>query len=247
VIRIAATGDVHFGHDSAGTLRPHLEELSDCADVLLLAGDLTRVGAVEEAEMLARELDGLDVPVVGVLGNHDHHGGAADGIRAAMERAGVCMLDGDATALDVGEQRLKIIGAKGFGGGFAGASGTAFGEPEMKAFIERTEAEAGAIEQALADDGADSRVVLLHYSPVKDTVVGERLEIYPFLGSYLLARAVDAHGADLVVHGHAHAGAEKGLTPGGVRVRNVAMPVIRQSYRVFCLEPEATADAAHAA
>ena len=237
-MRIAATGDLHFGEDSEGTLRPQLEQLADCADVLLLAGDLTRVGTVDEARVLARELRGLSVPIVGVLGNHDYHCDQPDGIRDVMEDAGVCMLEGGSHTIDIGDQRLTVVGAKGFGGGFAGASGTAFGEPEMKAFIRRTEEMAAAIEQSLGDADGDARVVLLHYSPVKDTVVGERPEIYPFLGSYLLARAVDTHGADLVVHGHAHAGSEQGITPGGVRVRNVALPLIRQSYRVFCLDGE---------
>ncbi|MEV4258114.1 hypothetical protein AB0J52_33560, partial [Spirillospora sp. NPDC049652] len=74
-------------------------------------------------------------------------------------------------------------------------------------------------------------------SPVAGTLAGEPLEIYPFLGSYLLAEAIDCAHADLAVHGHAHHGSEKGLTPGGTRVRNVALPVIRQAYAVYCLTP----------
>jgi hypothetical protein len=70
---------------------------------------------------------------------------------------------------------------------------------------------------------------------------GERLEIYPFLGSYFLAEAIDRGGADLALHGHAHGGNEKGLTPGGVHVRNVAIPVINAAYRVYCLGPAAAA------
>ena len=42
MIRIAAAGDLHFGRDSAGTLRPHLERLANQADVLLMCGDLGR-------------------------------------------------------------------------------------------------------------------------------------------------------------------------------------------------------------
>ena len=82
----------------------------------------------------------------------------------------------------------------------------------------------------------DVRVALMHYSPVADTLGREPLEIYPFLGSYLLAEAVDRAGADLVVHGHAHRGSERGMTPGGVKVRNVAQPVIGAPFRVFELE-----------
>ncbi|MDX6644937.1 MAG: hypothetical protein QOK40_664 [Miltoncostaeaceae bacterium] len=36
----------------------------------------------------------------------------------------------------------------------------------------------------------------------------------------------DRDGADLVLHGHAHAGTAAGETPGGIPVRNVAQPVI---------------------
>src|SRR5581483_4159327 len=184
MMRIAATGDVHFGADSAGTLRPQLEHLTECADVLLIAGDLTRVGACDEAKVLAEELADVAVPVVAVLGNHDHHAGEGDAIRAVMEDAGVCMLERESTVVPVDDERLTIVGAKGFGGGFAGASGTAFGEPEMKAFIQRTETIAATIGTALEGADGDARVVLMHYSPVKHTVVGERPEIYPFLGSY---------------------------------------------------------------
>ena len=150
--------------------------------------------------------------------------------------AGVIVLDGTTTTIAVGERTLGIVGDIGFGGGFAGASGSAFGEPEMKAFMRRTERSAEHIADGLAALDADVTLVLLHYSPVKDTVVGERPEIYPFLGSFLLAEAIDTVGADLVVHGHAHAGSEQGVTPGGVRVRNVAQPLIRHAYRVFRLD-----------
>ena len=78
---------------------------------------------------------------------------------------------------------------------------------------------------------------LTHYAPVPDTLVGEPLEIYPFLGSYLLGRAIDDNHVTLAVHGHAHRGTELGVTPGGVPVRNVAHPVIGQAYRVYPLGP----------
>jgi Icc-related predicted phosphoesterase len=88
---------------------------------------------------------------------------------------------------------------------------------------------------ALNSLDADHRIALLHYSPIEATLEGERLEIYPFLGSYLLAEAIDNAGADLVFHGHAHNGSEKGRTPAGIPVRNVAQPVIRHAYNVYTL------------
>jgi Icc-related predicted phosphoesterase len=235
VIRVAAVGDVHVGEDSRGRLAPRLAHLREQADVLLLAGDLTRCGSVAEVQVLVDELRDVGVPVVAVLGNHDYHADQTRGVVAALRSGGVTVLEGTSTVVDVDGCRLGIAGTKGFGGGFAGACGTDFGEPEMKAFVSHTKALSERLHDALAALDTDYRVALLHYSPVPDTLLGERLEIYPFLGSYLLAEAIDKAGADLVVHGHAHGGSEKGVTAGGVHVRNVAQPVIRQAYAVYCL------------
>jgi Icc-related predicted phosphoesterase len=232
LIRIAAVGDVHFGRDSAGTMHAAFEELSMRADLLLLAGDFTRHGDPAEAEVFARELRSATVDKVAVLGNHDYHLDAQDEIRAIMEQAGVRVLEGEATTVDVNGGRVAIAGTKGFGGGFAGANGTDFGEPEMKAFIRHSIDLADGLEAALASAKGDMRIALLHYAPVRDTLRGERSEIFPFLGSYLLAEAIDRTGADLVLHGHAHVGSERGVTAAGINVRNVAMSVIGRPYMV---------------
>jgi Icc-related predicted phosphoesterase len=236
VIRVAAIGDVHVGTDSVGTLRPHLADVNDDADVLLVAGDLTRVGTLDEARVLLHELEDVHIPVVAVLGNHDHHSDRAHDIVDVLGGGGIRVLEGETSTLDLPGGRLGIAGAKGFGGGFVGACATDFGEPEMKAFVRHTQHIARGLEHALCTIDADVRIALLHYSPIEATLQGERLEIYPFLGSYLLGEAVDAAGADLVVHGHAHAGAERGHTPCGIPVRNVAQPVIKTAYQVFAFD-----------
>jgi Icc-related predicted phosphoesterase len=235
VIRLAAVGDVHVGADSAGLYRPHWDRVSEQADVFLLAGDLTRHGEPEEAAVLAGELRDLGVPVVAVLGNHDYQSDRQDEIRKVLEDAGAIVLEGESTVVDVHGTTVGIAGSKGFGGGFVGACASDFGEPEMKAFVRHTKAIANNLQRALAGLDSEVRVALLHFSPVEDTLVGERLEIYPFLGSYLLAEAVDSVGAHLVLHGHAHGGSEKGITAGGVPVRNVAQPVIGHAYHLYCL------------
>jgi Icc-related predicted phosphoesterase len=237
VIRVAASGDLHFGLESKGSLRPQLEDLPERADVFLVAGDLTRHGDPDEAAVLADELRGLGLPIVTVLGNHDYHADREKGIRAVMEESGVQVLEAEATVIDASAGRVGVAGTKGFGGGFIGANATDFGEPEMKEFVRLTKRLAAGLEEAMEGMEADFRVVLLHYAPIKETLFGEPPEIYAFLGSYLLAEVADRAGADLIIHGHAHRGVEKGITPGGVHVRNVAQTVIQRAYRVYSFDP----------
>jgi Icc-related predicted phosphoesterase len=239
VIRVAAVGDVHVGPDMAGMLREQLGSVSSRADVLLVAGDLTKAGLPEEAEVFAAEVRDLGVPVVVVLGNHDHHSDHEADVAAILRDADVTVLEGDHTVVQTPGGTVGVAGVKGFGGGFPGASGSAFGEREMKAFIDHTRQRADALREALDHAVADVTIALTHYSPVRETLSGEPPEIFPFLGSYLLAEAVDAGGADLAIHGHAHRGREHGVTPGGVHVRNVAQPVIRQGYAVYAFEAAA--------
>jgi Icc-related predicted phosphoesterase len=238
VIRVAAVGDVHLAPELAGRHRAGLSGLADRADVLLLAGDLTRHGTAEEAEVVAAEYSGLGVPVVAVLGNHDYHSDQQDEVTAILTAAGLTVLEGTGVVLGLPGGRLGVAGTKGFGLGFAGRCGSDFGEPEMKAFSRHGKASAAALASALDEvAGADVRIALTHYSPTDETLVGEPVEIWPFLGNYLLGEAVDRAGADLAVHGHAHIGCEKGVTDGGTRVRNVAQPVIGAAYALYEVGP----------
>lgn len=236
MIRLAAVGDLHVGPDSCEAVETSLAEVSNDADALLLAGDLTRHGAEDESECLVRVVAHLDLPVVAVLGNHDYHDDNAERITQMLGAAGVVVLEGNAVTLKIRDRTVGIAGVKGFGGGFFGACGSDFGEPEMKTFIRHTRRCAAGLREALQGLDTDIRVALLHYAPVKATLMGEKLEIYPFLGSYLLGEAIDSAPCDLAIHGHAHLGTERGITRGGVPVRNVARPVIRSAYRVYCIE-----------
>jgi Icc-related predicted phosphoesterase len=234
VIRIAAVGDVHFGKDARGTLASRFEELSDRADLLLLAGDLTRRGMEEEVAALTDELAVADVPIVAVLGNHDVESGREPALRGHLEDHGIAVLEGEAVTVETDVCLVGVAGTAGFGGGFPGATVADFGEPEMKAFARRARKSAASLEAALMSlGGVGVRIALTHYAPVRDTLVGENPELYPFLGAYQLADAIERGGADIAFHGHAHHGTERGRTPGGVPVRNVALPVIRHAYHVY--------------
>lgn len=232
-VRVAAVGDVHMDTDVVGRFRPALDQLATCADLLLLAGDLTRHGTVDEARCVVTEFGDLAVPVIAVLGNHDYHSDLAKEVSDLLTENAITVLDGASTVVNVGGLRVGVAGICGFGGGFAGRCVSEFGEPETKAFAAHGREQASRLKDAFDDLDTDVRISLTHYAPVPDTLVGESPEIYPFLGSYLLGVAIDEARADLALHGHAHAGSPEGMTAGGVPVRNVAHPVLRTAYAVF--------------
>lgn len=246
MIRLAAVGDVHCGADVRSQVRSQFASVPDHADALLLAGDLTRLGLPEEAEVLADSLERLrGMPIAGVLGNHDYQSDRQDEVRDIIEGAGVQVLEGSSVVWEIGSVRVAVAGSKGFGGGFEGTHATAFGEAEMKRFVQHTHALADRLDACLRElDPADLTVLLLHYAPVRETLTGEPREIFPFLGSYLFAELADRHGVDLVLHGHAHRGIERGRTTGGIPVRNVAQAVIQQGYAVYTLDPAGRGSAA---
>lgn len=236
MIRIAAVGDVHYGKSSRNSLRTYFESLPDKADLLLIAGDLTQRGTLEEAQALADDLRNVQVPMVAVLGNHDYHSDQEGMVREILAESRVRTLEGDSIVLPIQGIRVGIMGLKGFGGGFGGACCTEFGEPETKAFARHAKLQADRMREGLLALKADFKIALMHYSPCEGTLLGERREIYPFLGSYLLGEAVDEGGANAAFHGHAHMGTERGVTPGGVPVRNVAQMVIRHAYNIYSFD-----------
>ncbi|MBA8824810.1 Icc-related predicted phosphoesterase [Saccharopolyspora lacisalsi] len=236
MIRIAAVGDVHLADHSRSSLRPRLEGVDEHADVLLLAGDLTDHGSREEARIVVEEIGDLPVPVIGVLGNHDHH-------ESCPEEVAAILLDGGSESWRVrppsstspgGE--VDDAGTKGFGGGFFGTCGSSFGEREMKAFIDHSERATGALRECLNGLDAEYRLSLTHYAPVTATLGEEPRELCPFLGSSLLAEAIDSADSSLALHGHAHFGSEHGVPPEGVAVRDVAQPVLGEAFRVYHLD-----------
>ena len=223
-MRIAAVGDLHCTRDGHGQLRGLFVEASAAADVLVLCGDLTDYGLVDEATVLADELTaGATVPIVAVLGNHDHESGHAEEVSARLTAAGVKVLDGE--SVEIGD--VGFVGAKGFAGGFGTHALGAWGEPAIKAFVQAAIDEGLKLEAGLARLRTPHRVVALHYAPIVDTVVGEPEGIYPWLGTSRLEEPIDTYQASIVVHGHAHSGSLEGRTRGGVPVYNVAQPLLR--------------------
>jgi hypothetical protein len=217
-MRIAAIGDLHCTVDSRREIGRILEGVDRAADILLLAGDIANVGLIEEIMPLLEETRNIRIPIVAVLGNHDHENDQAELLINAMTKAGICVLDNTTCVVD----GIGFIGTKGFCGGFGERRIQSFGERAIKAFVQASVDEAIQLERSLQELKTPRRVALLHYSPVKGTLEGESPEIYPFLGSSLLGDALDRHGVEIVFHGHAHHGSPSGYTEGGIPVHNVS-------------------------
>jgi Icc-related predicted phosphoesterase len=233
-MRVAATADLHFAAPRQAALHEQLSRVRDEADVLVLAGDLTNYGQPDEMAPLLNVVVRSRIPTIAVLGNHDYESGKQAKLMAMMTEAGIKVLDGTAYERD----GVGFAGTKGFVGGFGRGLLTAFGEPEIKSFVQASVDEALKLERAMSQLRTQKRIVVLHYSPVVDTVLGEAPEIFPFLGSSRLAEVIDRHGADLVLHGHAHHGQRVGKTAGGVPVQNVAITLLQSQapsavYHIF--------------
>jgi Icc-related predicted phosphoesterase len=226
VVRVAALGDLHCTKTSQGAFQPLFSRIAESAEVLLLAGDLTDYGLPEEARVLVKEMSAVRIPTAAVLGNHDIESGKDAEICQILADAGVVVLNGDACEM----HGIGIAGVKGFGGGFGRRALGPWGETIIKQFVREAVDEALKLEAALARLRTKQIVALLHYAPIAQTVDGEPLEIYPFLGSSRLEEPIGRYPVSLVVHGHAHRGQLQGATKTGVPVYNVSMPLLMRTF-----------------
>ena len=226
VIRLAAMGDIHCTKSSQGALQPLFAQIAREADVLLLCGDLVDYGLPEEAHVLVNELAVAKIPKIGVLGNHDYECGREQEVKQILCDGGVQLLDGDACEVD----GIGFAGVKGFGGGFDERALQPWGERAIKEYVQEAVDEALRLESALARLRTRQKIALLHYSPIRATVEGEPLEIFPFLGSSRLEEPINRYHVTAVFHGHAHHGHPEGRTSLDIPVYNVSMPLLRRTY-----------------
>lgn len=233
-MRIAAVADIHFSPPVWERIREKMEHVRDEADLLVLAGDLTNYGKPAEMEPFLNVLVRLRIPIVAVLGNHDYESDQHEQIMKMMAAEGIKILDGTGYERD----GIGFAGTKGFIGGFGRGVLTAFGEREIKSIVQAAIDESLKLERAMSQLRTEKRVVVVHYSPIPATVEGEPPEIWPYLGTSRLAEVIDRHGANLVIHGHAHHGRPDGKTTGGIPVHNVALAILQmqdppRAFRVF--------------
>lgn len=233
--RIAAIGDIHVRETDKGKWSEYFKDISGKADILVICGDLTDTGDEVEAQVLSEELAACSIPVVGVLGNHDFEKGRHKLIRQIVQKKNIHILDGESVVIG----NIGFAGVKGFGGGFDNHMLAMFGEGAIKAFVQEGVDEALHLERALARLDANTenfkRIAILHYSPIKATVVGEPEPLFPFLGSSLLEEPLNRRKVTAAFHGHAHAGTLKGETSTGVKIFNVSRPILLKAGVPFFL------------
>jgi Icc-related predicted phosphoesterase len=225
MVRLAAVGDIHMTRTSRGSFAPLFAQIETAADILLLAGDLTDYGLADEAHALASELSAVRMPIVAVLGNHDHESNKQHEISDILGQAGVRVLDGESVeVMDIG-----IAGVKGFAGGFGRGVLGLWGEEATKIFVREAINESLKLEAALARLHTKHRIALLHYSPILATVETEPREIWPYLGSSRLEEPLRRYPVEAVVHGHSHHGRLEGRLQSKTPVYNVSLPLLNSA------------------
>ncbi len=240
-IKIAALGDIHITETSRGTLEPILRKINAEADMLLICGDLTNLGLPAEIDILTQELSICQIPILAVFGNHDYENDLQDELRSKLLEKNILVMEGNEYIFEKGDRKIGFTGVKGFGGGFNPYMWGRFGEKEQKAFYDAIVSEVQNLEiglNMLQDKELDGQFVLLHFSPIKATVEGDKVELYPFLGSSRLEEVIDRYDVTAVFHGHSHFGTHEGKTAKGIPVFNVALPLMQKinpdkPYKIF--------------
>ena len=226
--KIAAVGDIHVKEDDRGKWVDYFRKVSEEADILLLCGDVTDTGHIAEAEILAKELRSCTIPVIGILGNHDYERGMHKEVKKILENDRVFFLDGQAKVIE----GVGFAGVKGFGGGFDKYALSMFGESAMKSFVQEAVDDALKLDRALTYLDTEfpgiPKIVMTHYAPIKQTIEGEPPEIFPFLGSSRLLQPIETREVTAAFHGHAHIGVLEATSPKGIKIFNVAKPVLEK-------------------
>ncbi len=223
-MRLAAVADIHLTEENRERDIRQFLPVNELADALVIAGDFTNHGMPDEMRACLSVLEHVHIPIVAVLGNHDHESGNQDELAGMLRVAGVHLLDGHCFEVN----GVGFAGTKGFCGGFAPHELMPFGEQGIKTFVEIAEREATKLDYGFAQLKTPIKVAITHYAPIKETIVGEPEPIFPFLGSSRLERALQRHKPAIALHGHAHHGSFTATTASGVKVYNVALSILRE-------------------
>ena len=120
-VRFLFLSDFHFGFGrSAAVRRRKLQQIVAHArrhpvQAILLGGDYLDRGPayISQFQEAVTALQRLDVPLVAVLGNHDHdayESGNLQDLLGSLKKWGVTVLSNESTVIKAGDQELMIVG-----------------------------------------------------------------------------------------------------------------------------------------
>ena len=116
-MRVAQLTDLHFGNMTPLALQRGAVALVNASkpDLTVLTGDFVGRG-LGHLESLSEVLGRIEGRKIAVLGNHDHWSGA-EGVREALRKANIEVLDNAWTRLGEGDNALALVGMDDFGTG----------------------------------------------------------------------------------------------------------------------------------
>jgi predicted phosphohydrolase len=224
-------------------VRANWEGIARPGDVLLIVGDLSWAMTIEEAQGDIEWIAALPGRKVVLRGNHDFWWDGIGRVRAALGPT-VTALQNDHVVID----RVAIVGTRGWQCPGSMGSADAMVAPsegskagtavytEHDAAIYRKEIERLKLAfDSLKRSGAafDRLVVALHYPPMN-----------PEHEPSGFTELIDAHGADVCVHGHLHGEAAIATAFEGRRGKTVyhcvSADAVRQMPRLLLEHPPAT-------
>jgi putative phosphoesterase len=178
MMRIIAFSDIHGSYDR---LEEILRTELPC-DAVIIAGDLTTHGTLDEARAVIRRLQAFGKPVLAVAGNMD-----LPAFDSAYELMGVNI---NAKGIIVGEM------------GFFGVAGSPFTPMNTPYEISETEIARRARSGWQEIDTARWKIFVPH-APPKGTSL-DKLLIGKHVGSLAVREFVELHEPDVLVCGHIH-------------------------------------------
>ena len=108
--RIAHLTDLHVGRVTPFAVQQAAVEMTNAEnpDLVVLTGDFVCHSQVWLDQLVA-VVSGFKAPTIAVLGNHDHWSGA-DEVEAALRRGGVEVLRNRNTTVNLGHEKLQVVG-----------------------------------------------------------------------------------------------------------------------------------------
>ena len=109
-LRLAHLSDLHVGLVTPLPIQLAAIELAlaQRPDVIVITGDFV-CHSQTYLDDLCEAISAINVPIFGVMGNHDYWSGAT-GVRRALRRAGMEVLDNANTVIELKGQRLQLVG-----------------------------------------------------------------------------------------------------------------------------------------